>query len=137
MSNSNFELSKVFDVKGKVALVTGGGSGIGLMVIILATRSNPTQSSHTHRPLKLSLSMEPRSTLSAVPRRSSRLFSRPTERILLARSFPSLATSPRRVRSRSSSRRLRLRRVSSTFFSTVSQHLSPNKPRLTILRCRH
>lgn len=33
MSNSNFQLSNVFDVKGKVALVTGGGSGIGLMVI--------------------------------------------------------------------------------------------------------
>ncbi|KAG9639494.1 hypothetical protein KCU98_g13291, partial [Aureobasidium melanogenum] len=31
MSNSNFQLSEVFDVKGKVALVTGGGSGIGLM----------------------------------------------------------------------------------------------------------
>jgi len=36
MSNSNFQLSNVFDVKGKVALVTGGGSGIGLMVIIAA-----------------------------------------------------------------------------------------------------
>jgi NADP-dependent 3-hydroxy acid dehydrogenase YdfG len=34
MSNSNFELSNVFAVKGKVALVTGGGSGIGLMVNI-------------------------------------------------------------------------------------------------------
>ncbi|OBW68034.1 MAG: Uncharacterized protein AUREO_018920 [Aureobasidium pullulans] len=31
MSNSSFQLSNVFDVKGKVALVTGGGSGIGLM----------------------------------------------------------------------------------------------------------
>ncbi|KAG9696116.1 NAD(P)-binding protein, partial [Aureobasidium melanogenum] len=31
MSNSNYQLSEVFDVKGKVALVTGGGSGIGLM----------------------------------------------------------------------------------------------------------
>jgi len=30
-SNNNFLLSNVFDVKGKVALVTGGGSGIGLM----------------------------------------------------------------------------------------------------------
>ncbi|KAI1003621.1 hypothetical protein K3495_g4585 [Podosphaera aphanis] len=30
-SNSNFILGKVFDVKGKVALITGGGSGIGLM----------------------------------------------------------------------------------------------------------
>jgi len=36
MSNSNFQLSNVFDVKGKVALVTGGGSGIGLMVIVAA-----------------------------------------------------------------------------------------------------
>ena len=35
MSNTNFQLGNVFDVKGKVALVTGGGSGIGLMVIIL------------------------------------------------------------------------------------------------------
>jgi len=30
-SNKNFLLSEVFNVKGKVALVTGGGSGIGLM----------------------------------------------------------------------------------------------------------
>lgn len=34
MSNNNkdLQLSEVFDVKGKVALVTGGGSGIGLMI---------------------------------------------------------------------------------------------------------
>lgn len=31
-NNPEFELQKVFNVKGKVALVTGGGSGIGLMV---------------------------------------------------------------------------------------------------------
>jgi hypothetical protein len=31
-SNTNFKLSEVFNVQGKVALVTGGGSGIGLMV---------------------------------------------------------------------------------------------------------
>lgn len=30
-SNKNFLLSNVFNVKGKVALITGGGSGIGLM----------------------------------------------------------------------------------------------------------
>ncbi|KAL5353609.1 hypothetical protein ACLOAV_001646 [Pseudogymnoascus australis] len=30
-SNDNFLLSEVFNVKGRVALVTGGGSGIGLM----------------------------------------------------------------------------------------------------------
>jgi len=30
-NNSDFQLSEVFNVKGKVALVTGGGSGIGLM----------------------------------------------------------------------------------------------------------
>jgi len=30
-NNKNFLLSEVFNVKGKVALVTGGGSGIGLM----------------------------------------------------------------------------------------------------------
>jgi len=30
-TNSNFLLSEVFNVKGKIALVTGGGSGIGLM----------------------------------------------------------------------------------------------------------
>ncbi|KAI9054892.1 hypothetical protein LZ554_002036 [Drepanopeziza brunnea f. sp. 'monogermtubi'] len=30
-SNNNFLLSEVFNVKGKVALITGGGSGIGLM----------------------------------------------------------------------------------------------------------
>ncbi|KAJ6571738.1 dehydrogenase with different specificitie [Mycena capillaripes] len=30
-NNSHFQLSQVFNVKGKVALVTGGGSGIGLM----------------------------------------------------------------------------------------------------------
>ncbi|OWP03607.1 hypothetical protein B2J93_7625 [Marssonina coronariae] len=30
-SNNNFLLSSVFNVKGKVALITGGGSGIGLM----------------------------------------------------------------------------------------------------------
>jgi hypothetical protein len=31
-NNSDFQLSEVFNVKGKIALVTGGGSGIGLMV---------------------------------------------------------------------------------------------------------
>ncbi|KAL3422736.1 hypothetical protein PVAG01_06892 [Phlyctema vagabunda] len=30
-SNKNFELANVFNVKGRVALITGGGSGIGLM----------------------------------------------------------------------------------------------------------
>ncbi|CZT10285.1 3-oxoacyl-[acyl-carrier-protein] reductase 1 [Rhynchosporium agropyri] len=30
-SNNNFRLSSVFNVKGRVALITGGGSGIGLM----------------------------------------------------------------------------------------------------------
>ncbi|KAJ7480005.1 short chain dehydrogenase/reductase [Mycena galericulata] len=30
-NNSHFQLSEIFNVKGKVALVTGGGSGIGLM----------------------------------------------------------------------------------------------------------
>lgn len=30
-NNPELTLSNVFDVKGKVALVTGGGSGIGLM----------------------------------------------------------------------------------------------------------
>jgi NADP-dependent 3-hydroxy acid dehydrogenase YdfG len=34
MSNNNadLELGKVFNVKDKIALVTGGGSGIGLMI---------------------------------------------------------------------------------------------------------
>jgi NAD(P)-dependent dehydrogenase (short-subunit alcohol dehydrogenase family) len=31
-NNDQFQLSNLFDVKGKVALVTGGGSGIGLMI---------------------------------------------------------------------------------------------------------
>jgi NADPH:quinone reductase-like Zn-dependent oxidoreductase len=31
-NNKDLQLSEVFDVKGKVALVTGGGSGIGLMI---------------------------------------------------------------------------------------------------------
>ena len=31
-NNADLELGKVFDVKDKVALVTGGGSGIGLMI---------------------------------------------------------------------------------------------------------
>jgi len=31
-NNQEFQLSQVFDVKDKVALVTGGGSGIGLMI---------------------------------------------------------------------------------------------------------
>jgi len=30
-NNPDFQLGEVFNVKGKVALVTGGGSGIGLM----------------------------------------------------------------------------------------------------------
>jgi NAD(P)-dependent dehydrogenase (short-subunit alcohol dehydrogenase family) len=30
-NNSEFQLANLFDVKGKVALITGGGSGIGLM----------------------------------------------------------------------------------------------------------
>lgn len=33
-NNQDFQLSEVFNVKNKVALVTGGGSGIGLMVCI-------------------------------------------------------------------------------------------------------
>ena len=31
MSQSHFQISNLYDVKGKIALVTGGGSGIGLM----------------------------------------------------------------------------------------------------------
>ena len=31
-NNQEFQLGSVFNVKDKVALVTGGGSGIGLMV---------------------------------------------------------------------------------------------------------
>ena len=30
-NNPDFQLAKVFNVKDKVALITGGGSGIGLM----------------------------------------------------------------------------------------------------------
>ncbi|KAK4983647.1 hypothetical protein LTR66_008747 [Elasticomyces elasticus] len=36
-NNPDLQLSEVFNVKGKVALVTGGGSGIGLMVPFPAT----------------------------------------------------------------------------------------------------
>ncbi|MCJ1397827.1 hypothetical protein MMC11_001023 [Xylographa trunciseda] len=32
-NNADFELANVFNVKGKIALVTGGGSGIGLMCV--------------------------------------------------------------------------------------------------------
>ncbi|MCJ1472161.1 hypothetical protein MMC13_000808 [Lambiella insularis] len=32
-NNADFQLSNLFDVKDKVALVTGGGSGIGLMIV--------------------------------------------------------------------------------------------------------
>ncbi|KAK4937656.1 hypothetical protein LTR28_009780 [Elasticomyces elasticus] len=39
-NNPDLQLSEVFNVKGKVALVTGGGSGIGLMVPIPATSSH-------------------------------------------------------------------------------------------------
>jgi hypothetical protein len=31
-NNDVFQISKVFDVSGKIAIVTGGGSGIGLMI---------------------------------------------------------------------------------------------------------
>lgn len=32
-NNDQFQLNNLFDVKGRVALVTGGGSGIGLMAV--------------------------------------------------------------------------------------------------------
>ncbi len=41
-NNQDLVLNKVFNVKGKIALVTGGGSGIGLMV------RNQTQLATTH-----------------------------------------------------------------------------------------
>ena len=33
MSTSSLTYSGIFDLKGKVALVTGGGTGIGLMIV--------------------------------------------------------------------------------------------------------
>lgn len=42
-SNENFQINNLFNVQGKVALVTGGATGIGLMVrltIMLSAYAN-------------------------------------------------------------------------------------------------
>ena len=119
MSNSNFQLSNVFDVKGKVALVTGGGSGIGLMVIRITMFSTSVHCTNVSRPPKLSLPTDPRSTSLAAPKRSSRLSSRPTARTSPAKSSLSLATLPRRARLRSSLRKSSQRKASLIYSSTV------------------
>jgi hypothetical protein len=115
-----FDASKLFDVSGYVCVVTGGGTGIGLMCSQALAANGAKVCYGASKGINRSVLTSLRSTSLAVVQRRSRRQQSPTTLTTAVPSSPSAQPmSPRRTTSRLSSRTSRPRRNISTCSSAL------------------